>query len=409
MWRRGFGEGARRPRAERGGGGTKRRTQGGKCLGLESSWPHCTRSSTNLEYRLTGRPPDHEDCQHPGIRTTWPSKGRSPSYPERLVLVVVVVVLVALFLPGRQTDRDGPSNGPPPPLHLHSAPVREKGVSSSSSSSSYRSHFLISKRSVFVDERIPSKSNPVARGERDTISWRMAVSTFPRIAAREEELDRRTHRCRSDLRRDFRISQFSRIPTSLPGKNGNGREGRRRKRRKDRWSRRVDTHTHASRYSNVLNATRRDAHRPLLGGYGRARDRGITAGPVASLPSPPSPPARATVFRWWDTSRLLARHTRSPTIASLSPSSSYTCALRVRRRTRARTSGCAPDRGQRERERGEGQGERRRAVGTEENVSRIPPLRRTSPAPSTSGGEHIDARFTYAAEHARKRSKRDRG
>lgn len=117
MWRRGFGEGARRPRAERGGGGTKRRTQGGKCLGLESSWPHCTRSSTNLEYRLTGRPPDHEDCQHPGIRTTWPSKGRSPSYPERLVLVVVVVVLVALFLPfasGRQTDRDGPSNGPPP-------------------------------------------------------------------------------------------------------------------------------------------------------------------------------------------------------------------------------------------------------------------------------------------------------
>lgn len=200
----------------------------------------------------------------------------------------------------------------PPPLHLHSAPVREKGVSSSSSSSSYRSHFLISKRSVFVDERIPLKSNPVARGERDTISWRMAVSTFPRIAAREEELDRRTHRCRSDLRRDFRISQFSRIPTSLPGKNGNGREGRRRKRRKDRWSRRVDTHTHASRYSNVLNATRRDAHRPLLGGYGRARDRGITAGPVASLPSPPSPPARATVFRWWDTSRLLARHTRSP-------------------------------------------------------------------------------------------------
>lgn len=196
---------------------------------MESSWPHCTRSSTNLEYRLTGRPPDHEDCQHPGIRTTWPSKGRSPSYPERLVLVVVVVVLVALFLPfasGRQTDRDGPSNGPPPPLHLHSAPVREKGVSSSSSSSSYRSHFLISKRSVFVDERIPLKSNPVARGERDTISWRMAVSTFPRIAAREEELDRRTHRCRSDLRRDFRISQFSRIPTSLPGKNGNGREER---------------------------------------------------------------------------------------------------------------------------------------------------------------------------------------
>lgn len=115
MWRRGFGEGARRPRAERGGGGTKRRTQGGKCLGLESSWPHCTRSSTNLEYRPTGRPPDHGDCQHPGIRTTWPSKGRSPSYPERLVLVVVVVVLVALFLPGRQTDRDGPSNGPPPP------------------------------------------------------------------------------------------------------------------------------------------------------------------------------------------------------------------------------------------------------------------------------------------------------
>lgn len=106
------------------------------------------------------------------------------------------------------------------------------------------------------------------------------------------------------------------------------------------------------------DATRRDAHRPLLGGYGRARDRGITAGPVASLPSPPSPPARATVFRWWDTSRLLARHTRSPTIASLSPSSSYTCALRVRRRTRARTSGCAPDRGQRsEREaRGRGRG-----------------------------------------------------
>lgn len=131
MWRRGFGEGARRPRAERGGGGTKRRTQGGKCLGLESSWPHCTRSSTNLEYRLTGRPPDHEDCQHPGIRTTWPSKGRSPSYPERLVLVVVVVVLVALFLPfasGRQTDRDGPSNGPPPSPFAFRTGTRKRSV-----------------------------------------------------------------------------------------------------------------------------------------------------------------------------------------------------------------------------------------------------------------------------------------
>lgn len=44
------------------------------------------------------------------------------------------------------------------------------------------------------------------------------------------------------------------------------------------------------------DATRRDAHRPLLGGYGRARDRGITAGPVASLPSPPSPPRELQFF-----------------------------------------------------------------------------------------------------------------
>lgn len=254
---------------------------------MESSWPHCTRSSTNLEYRLTGRPPDHEDCQHPGIRTTWPSKGRSPSYPERLVLVVVVVVLVALFLPGRQTDRDGPSNGPPP-LHLHSAPVREKGVSSSSSSSSYRSHFLISRRSVFVDERIPLKSNPVARGEKDTISWRMAVSTFPRIAAREEELDRRTHRCRSDLRRDFRISfpdsrEFQHL---YPVKTGTEE-----KREEERSV--VATRGYAHARIAVLERPKRDATRrtpppPWRVRAGkRSRHHGRSSG-VAALPTVPS-------------------------------------------------------------------------------------------------------------------------
>lgn len=135
----------------------------------------------------------------------------------------------------------------PPPLHLHSAPVREKGVSSSSSSSSYRSHFLISKRSVFVDERIPLKSNPVARGERDTISWRMAVSTFPRIAAREEELDRRTHRCRSDLRRDFRIffpdsREFQHLYPVKTGTEEKGGEGRGEKiGGRDAW---IRTRTH---------------------------------------------------------------------------------------------------------------------------------------------------------------------
>lgn len=71
--------------------------------------------------------------------------------------------------------------------------------------------YLETKR-IFVDERIPLKSNPVTTGERDTISWRMAVSTFPRIAVREEELDRRTHRCRSDLRRDFRSGSIPPFP-----------------------------------------------------------------------------------------------------------------------------------------------------------------------------------------------------
>lgn len=70
---------------------------------------------------------DHGDWQHPGIRTTWPSKGRSPSYPERLVVV-------ALFPPfaSKRIITTGHRTG----AHLHSAPVREKGVSSSSSSSS---------------------------------------------------------------------------------------------------------------------------------------------------------------------------------------------------------------------------------------------------------------------------------
>lgn len=159
----------------------------------------------------------------------------------------------------------------------------------------------------------------------------------------------------------------------------------------------MDTHTHASRYSNVLNATRRDAHRPLLGGYGRARDRGITAGPVASLPSPPSPPARATVFRWWDTSRLLARHTRSPTIASLSPSSSYTCALRVRRRTRARTSGCAPDRGQRSEREARGEASRRGNRG-----KRFP---HTTPPPHLSRPLHLGRRTHRRTVYVRGRTR----
>lgn len=176
----------------------------------------------------------------------------------------------------------------PPPLHLHSAPVREKGVSSSSSSSSYRSHFLISKRSVFVDERIPSKSNPVARGERDTISWRMAVSTFPRIAAREEELDRRTHRCRSDLRRDFRISfpdsrEFQHL---YPVKTGTEE-----KREEERSV--VATRGYAHARIAVLERPKRDATRrtpppPWRVRAGkRSRHHGRSSG-VAALPTVPS-------------------------------------------------------------------------------------------------------------------------
>lgn len=80
---------------------------------------------------------------------------------------------------------------------------------------------------------------------------------------------------------------------------------------------------------NVPNATRRDAYRPLLGGYGRARDRNIAAGPVASLPSPPS---RESYSFSVVGHLLLARSLRND---RLSPSS-YTCALRIRCRTRAR-------------------------------------------------------------------------
>lgn len=80
---------------------------------------------------------------------------------------------------------------------------------------------------------------------------------------------------------------------------------------------------------NVPNATRRDAYRPLLGGYGRARDRSIAAGPVASLPSPPS---RESYSFSVVGHLLLARSLRND---RLSPSS-YPCALRIRCRTRAR-------------------------------------------------------------------------
>lgn len=206
MWQRGFGEGARRPRAERGGGGTKQRTQGGKCLGSESSWPHCTRSSTNLEYRPTGE---------------RSRRLATPRYSNHVAIQGSITKLSGTtrrrrrrrraFSPFRlETDHhDGPSNGSP---FAFRTGTRKRSV--------FvilvilvvaRFPYLETKR-IFVDERIPLKSNPVTTGERDTISWRMAVSTFPRIAVREKELDRRTHRCRSDLRRDFRSGSIPPFP-----------------------------------------------------------------------------------------------------------------------------------------------------------------------------------------------------
>lgn len=68
MWQR-FHEGARRPRAEQGGGTKEQR---GKCL----AWNHHGRARVRISN--TDRLSDRGDCS-PGIRTTWPSTNYDPT------------------------------------------------------------------------------------------------------------------------------------------------------------------------------------------------------------------------------------------------------------------------------------------------------------------------------------------